>query len=125
MTTLRGTHMEHRWGERFEVILPVRIHAAGSVIGTGLVTNFSVSGAFIASTVPVSLLSRVTISFQFGRHPVRLRSGSSVFIAQVVRHGSAGFGVEWCEFGSEDVVAFANANIRYRQVETHLESAHQ
>ena len=103
--------MEHRWGERLEVALPVRIRAPFGLIGTGLVVNFSVSGAFIATTLPVALLSRVSVSFRFGRRAARIMQlGSSTFEAQVVRQNAAGFAVEWCEFGTEDVVAFANSN---------------
>src|SRR3977135_3348526 len=102
--------MEHRWGERLEVALPVRIRAPYGLIGSGLVINFSVSGAFIATTLPVAPLSRVRVSFRFGRRAARIMHlGSSTFAAQVVRHNSAGFAVEWSEFGTEDVVAFANS----------------
>jgi PilZ domain len=103
--------MEHRWGERLEVALPVRIRAPFGLIGTGLVTNFSVSGAFIATTLPVAPLSQVRVTFPFGRRAARnLQLSSSTFAAQVVRHNAAGFAVEWCEFAAEDVVAFANSN---------------
>jgi hypothetical protein len=103
--------MEHRWGERVEVALPVRIRAPFGLVGTGLVTNFSVSGAFIATTLPVAPLSQVRVTFAFGRRAARnMQPGSSTFAGQVVRHNSAGFAVEWCEFGDEDVVAFANSN---------------
>jgi hypothetical protein len=103
--------VEHRWGERLEVALPVRIRAPFGLIGTGLVVNFSVSGAFIATTLPVALLSRVSVSFRFGRRAARIMQlGSSTFEAQVVRQNAAGFAVEWCEFGTQDVVAFTNSN---------------
>jgi uncharacterized protein (DUF58 family) len=103
--------MEHRWGERLEVALPVRIRAPYGLIGSGLVINFSVSGAFIATTLPVAPLSRVKVSFRFGRRAARIMQlGSSTFAAQVVRHNAAGFAVEWSEFGAEDVVVFANSS---------------
>lgn len=103
--------MEHRWGERLEVALPVRIRAPYGLVGTGLVSNFSVSGAFIATTLPVALLSQVRVSFLFGRLAARaLHRDNSTFAAQVVRRNAAGFAVEWCEFGTDEVVAFANSN---------------
>ena len=105
--------MEHRWGERLDVALPVRIRAPYGLVGSGLVTNFSVSGAFIATTLPVAPLSRVKVSFRFGRRAARIMQlGSSTFDAQVVRQNAVGFAVEWCEFGAQDVVAFANCNRR-------------
>jgi hypothetical protein len=101
--------MEHRWGERLEVAVPVRIRAPYGLVGSGLVTNFSVSGAFIATTLPVAVLSKVRVSFRFGRRAAQIMQlGSSTFVAQVVRQNAAGFAVEWCDFGTEDVVAFAN-----------------
>src|SRR5579864_245315 len=103
--------MEHRWGERLKVALPVRIRAPYGLVGTGLVINFSVSGAFIATTLPVAPLSQVRVTFPTGRYAARGgRMGSSTFTAQVVRQNAGGFAVEWCEFGTEDVVDFANAN---------------
>jgi hypothetical protein len=109
--------MEHRWGERLEVALPVRIRAPYGLVGSGLVTNFSVSGAFIATTLPVASLARVKVSFRFGRRAARIMQlGSSTFAAQVVRHNAAGFAVEWCEIGAEDVVAFANSSRSHVQL---------
>jgi hypothetical protein len=104
--------MEHRWGERLQVTLPVRIRAACGLVGTGLVTNFSVSGAFIATNLPVTVLSQVRVSFVAGqRHEARaLRTRGTSFDAQVVRQNSAGFAVEWCEFGADAMVDFANLN---------------
>jgi hypothetical protein len=109
--------MEHRWGERLEVALPVRIRAPYGLIGTGLVVNFSVSGAFIATTLPVAGLSQVRVSFRFGRRAARtMHLDRATFAAQVVRHNAAGFAVEWCEFGAEDIVAFASSNHRRAQI---------
>jgi len=103
--------MEHRWGERVAVALPVRIRAPYGLVGSGLVINFSVSGAFIATTLPIAVLSQVRVSFRFGRRAAQIMHlGSSTFAAQVVRESAAGFAVEWCEFGTQDVVAFANSN---------------
>lgn len=103
--------MEHRWGERLKVALPVRIHAACGLVGSGLVVNFSVSGALIATHLPVALLSQVHVIFTSGRGAARrpLRGADSTFEGQVVRKNAAGFAVEWSDFGSEEVVAFANS----------------
>jgi hypothetical protein len=104
--------MEHRWGERVKVALPVRIHAACGLVGSGLVIDFSVSGALIATTLPVTLLSQVQVAFRAeqGRGTLHDTHRGRTFAAQVVRRNSAGFAVEWFEFGSEDVITFAVAN---------------
>jgi hypothetical protein len=104
--------MEHRWGERLKVALPVRIRGACGLVGTGLVINFSVSGALIATSLPAALLSRVRISFQLSRPARRsaIQFGNWTFEGQVVRRNGGGFAVEWCDFGAEEVVAFVNSN---------------
>ena len=111
--------MEHRWGERFKVALPVRIRGACGLAGTGLLINFSVSGALIATSVPAALLSRVRISFGLSsmarRRVAQIRDRS--FEGQVVRKNAAGFAVEWSEFGTDEVVAFANSNRRNAAIE--------
>jgi len=103
--------MEHRWGERLKVALPVRIDAACGLVGTGLVVNFSVSGAFIATPLPAPLLSQVRVSFGLGTRIGRLRrSNGDTLEGQVVRRNATGFAIEWCEFGTDEVVALANSN---------------
>jgi hypothetical protein len=102
--------MEHRWGERLRVALPVRIRAACGLVGTGLVLDFSVSGAFVATTLPAALFSRIRVSIASEHRPARrMRAPGTMFEGMIVRHDSAGFAVEWCDFGAEEVVAFVAA----------------
>jgi hypothetical protein len=103
--------MEHRWGERRRVALPVRIRAAYGLVGAGIMTNFSVSGAFVATTLPVRSLTRVSVSFASTQCARRRKPASRpTFDGLVVRSDAAGFAVEWCEFGAEEMLAFANSN---------------
>jgi len=108
--------MEHRWGERRKVSLPVRVRTPFGVIGMGWVLDLSVSGAFITTTLPVRLFSRVEISVQtersgrrpttnVGRGAINRSRAKATFAAQVVRIDDAGFAVEWQELGSTDLVA--------------------
>jgi hypothetical protein len=107
--------MEHRWGERLRVALPVRIRAACGLVGTGLVLDFSVSGAFVATTLPAALFSRIRVSIASAHRPARrMRAPGSMFEGMIVRHDSAGFAVEWCDFGADEVVAFVAAQRRGR-----------
>jgi len=81
----------------------------------GWVSDLSVSGAFITTTLPVRLFSRVEIGVQAersGRRPTSVGRGAinrsrakATFAAQVVRIDDAGFAVEWQELGSTDLVA--------------------
>ena len=49
--------MEHRWGERVGVDIPVRITGHPFTVRTGRLSNLSVSGAFIRADVDVRPLS--------------------------------------------------------------------
>jgi len=117
--------MEHRWGERFKITLPVRILAPCGLVGAGLVVDFSVSGAFIATALPVAVLSEVQIRFRPSRRSARADAGrrSLTFSAQVVRRSAGGFAVEWSEFGSQGMLAFANSNRAHASPLQHAASA--
>jgi hypothetical protein len=87
--------MEHRWGERYAVQMPVELSCGSSPPVTGSLENVSSSGAFVRTegrrpargAVEVILRGRGS-----GRgHAVRLP-------AYVVRETEAGVGIEWCEF---------------------------
>jgi hypothetical protein len=87
--------MEHRWGQRKTVHKPVRVRTRAGIAAQGYITNVSISGAFIATPLPVSLFSVIELSFigiQGGR------PSSTVVEAQVVRKTADGLGLEWCEF---------------------------
>jgi hypothetical protein len=100
--------MEHRWGARLKAEIPVLLKTRGGVIGAGCIKDFSVSGAFIATTLPIAVLSQVNVTFRSGRRNTH-STGSSTFEAQVVRRTPDGFAVEWCEFATHDAIAFAAA----------------
>ena len=99
-------HMEHRWGERLKVELPVRIWTAYGVVGSGRVLDLSVSGAFIATELPVALLSPLNVIFQRPRS--QLSSPSATYVAHVARKTARGIGIEWFDFASEDVIALTD-----------------
>jgi hypothetical protein len=85
------TVMEHRWGNRVAIDLPVRISAAG-LAGTGILRNLSASGAFIETALPLALLTKVRV--QTPRTASRRRTDAWGF---VVRQDAPGVGIEWCE----------------------------
>jgi hypothetical protein len=83
--------MEHRWGRRQPTDVKVRV-ASTDKIGTGRILNISMTGAFMATKMPLRLLSVVYVASSSSR---RVRtSGMAAF---VVRHDDAGVGLEWCE----------------------------
>jgi PilZ domain len=94
--------MEHRWGHRREISRAVRIGTRNGLAAKGRICNVSISGAFVASPIPISLYSHVELRF------AALIDGKRTAIAlegQVVRREAAGFGVEWSVFAAEAVRA--------------------
>jgi hypothetical protein len=66
--------------------------ASTDKIGTGRILNISMTGAFMATRMPLRLLSVVYVASSCSR---RVRtSGMAAF---VVRHDAGGVGLEWCE----------------------------
>jgi hypothetical protein len=87
--------MEHRWGERVGVDLPVRITAHPFSVRHGRLSNLSVSGAMIESDQELRLLQRIQVAIEMPHH---LRSEAPNLAAYVTRLGKTGAGIEWCEF---------------------------
>jgi hypothetical protein len=92
--------MEHRWGERVGVDLPVRITGNPFSVRTGRLSNLSVSGAFIRANVDVRLLARILVAIEL---PHRPRRNAPMIPAFVARKFKDGIGIEWCEFKPPEV----------------------
>jgi hypothetical protein len=87
--------MEHRWGERVGVDIPVRVTGHPFTVRTGRLYNLSVSGAFIRADLDVRPLSRILVAIDL---PHRPKSDAPMIPAFVTRKLKDGIGVEWCEF---------------------------
>jgi hypothetical protein len=96
--------MEHRWGRRHTMDVPVRFVALPATIGTGRVINMSVTGAYMETTVPLRKMSVLFLepSIVPGANG-RVRR----IAASVVRHDERGVGLEWCDSGVERSPGFA------------------
>jgi hypothetical protein len=87
--------MEHRWGTRIAVHIPVRVTAAySSVVRIGRLTNLSLSGAFITG-FGFRPLSRIHVSVEY---PLPLQRPVEKLAAIVARVCEEGAGIVWCEF---------------------------
>ena len=77
--------LEHRWGERISLDIPVEISASGRHLGHGRLRNASISGGFVETSLeqPVFFNLVVTLPALAG------------CAASVVRRDAAGFAVEW------------------------------
>jgi hypothetical protein len=82
--------MEHRWGKRVPVDVPVRLRCRAGDMAEGRIVNISLSGALIRTHASLGRLTRVDIHLN-GR----------VIPSYVSRIDSTGIGVEWCEPSQE------------------------
>ncbi len=87
--------MEHRWGVRHSIELPVRLDARPNRLTFGRLLNASSSGAYIETDAAPPLFSRVCVELEWG---VFHRTESRRLAAYVVRHEEGGIGLEWQEF---------------------------
>ena len=92
--------MEHRWGERVGVDIPVKITAHPFSVRSGRLQNLSVSGAFIRMDHDLRLLSRIQVAIEM---PQRSKHDAPVLAAYVARKYKDGIGIEWCEFAPPPV----------------------
>ena len=102
--------MEHRWGERLPVDLPVRVSAHAFSLRDGRLTDLSVSGAHLAADIEVRPLSRIEISILW---PQRLRADVAPIAAYVARKYRDGFGLEWCEFSPPGVAELLRLAVQH------------
>ena len=100
--------MEHRWGERIRVDIPVQVSVPPLMIGTGRLLNVSISGAWISGRFDLPPLARAFVIFDLpfcGQH-------ESVPIAcYVARVRAEGIAVEWRELAPQivsDLILFAS-----------------
>ena len=99
--------MEHRWGERIAVDIPVQVSVPPLVIGTGRITNISISGAWISGRFDLPPLARAFIVFDFSLGGVAEALPIACFVARV---RAEGMGVEWRELAPQivsDLMLFA------------------
>lgn len=87
--------MEHRWGRRVKVNIPVQLMTANaSVMGIGLLSNLSVSGALLMSDCSVRVLTQIQVKLESSLLP---KHKTPTIAGYVARQYSHGIGVEWCE----------------------------
>jgi hypothetical protein len=89
--------LEHRWGRRYDTDVAVRFVALPATIGTGRVTNISLTGAFMETKCKLRLLSVVHIEDLDSTKERGRDLAAKRLAATVVRRCSAGVGLEWCE----------------------------
>ena len=97
--------MEHRWGERILMDVPVRLRCAGSrTTVAGQLCELSISGALVSMAVPLPRAARVDVDLAGGLVP-----------AWIVRQDEGSIAVEWCELAPAPVVALENDARQFRR----------
>jgi hypothetical protein len=92
--------MEHRWGERVPLSLPVRLELAGELLAHGRLRNASISGAFVTTDSKFPVLASLEVVLCMPAAP----AGRVALPACVVRRADGGLGLEWRDMGCEAVV---------------------
>lgn len=92
--------MDHRWGERIQLDFPVRLMAHRFAKRDGRLTDLSVSGAYIETSVLIRPNSRVEVTLLTNPWA---RQEADVVQAYVARRYREGVGIEWCEFAPAPV----------------------
>jgi hypothetical protein len=87
--------MEHRWGERIGVDIPVRVTSHPFAVRHGRLVNLSVSGAAIRADFDLRSLSKIQVVIEL---PHRFKCEAPSIAAYVTRNSKDGMGIEWCEF---------------------------
>jgi hypothetical protein len=89
-----GNGMEHRWGERVRVNIPVYVSAGASAGLDGCMKNLSLSGALMKSDGDLRLHSLIEVHIELPTPSPRV----AIVKAHVSRKLQEGVGIEWCEF---------------------------
>ena len=86
--------MEHRWGSRKSIDVPVRFIALPATIGTGRIINVSMTGAFLETRAELRPMAMLYIELIYLLRDAGQRARLA---ASVVREDELGVGIEWCE----------------------------
>jgi hypothetical protein len=100
--------MDHRWGRRVQVDVPVRIAAHRFAVRDGRLIDLSVSGALIETDSDARMLTRVQVTLLLPAYP---RHEAPTLEAYVARKHGHGIGVEWCEFAPRAIREFLRETV--------------
>jgi len=99
--------MEHRWGERVAVDIPIRLLATHLLlVGSGRLVNLSLSGGLIATDLDLRVFSRVQVVVE---SPLQEKHVAPTLAAYAVRKCIEGIAVEWCELAPPAVAELCRA----------------
>ena len=104
--TARSGFMEHRWGTRVSLDLPVHISLHNGDSAVGVLRDASVSGAFIETPLRLPVCAQLGVVLLVGEGAAR----RAVHLhACVTRSARDGLGLEWRDMASPPVLALLRA----------------
>lgn len=98
--------MEHRWGIRQPLDIGIKLYVGSRPPKLGRLLNASSSGAYVATSIPLSIMTRVQLALGWNssQHTDRHR-----IAAYVVRSDARGIGIEWQDFAPLPVLTMIDA----------------
>jgi len=93
--------MEHRWGRRIPLEVPVRLDLGGRPMGRGVLRNASISGALIETALELPVFTNLVVALPTISEAV---PGPVELAACVVRRETAAFAVEWRDMACDPIV---------------------
>ena len=99
MMTTQLSGIEHRWGQRIAVDIPVQVAAYALPAFHGHLKNLSWSGALIETDHELPLHTYTAISVKL----TEMGDSATTVTARVTRQLKDALGVEWCEFAPRTV----------------------
>jgi hypothetical protein len=93
--------MEHRWGNRVDVDLPVRVEIGGKLVAMGSMRNASISGALITVRANLPPLATLTVTIHTS---VNGRGYYLELPASVVRSEPDAFAIEWRDMACQGLL---------------------
>lgn len=94
--------MEHRWGQRVTLEVPVKLEVGGRTLGRGVMRNASVSGAFIETALELPVYTNFVVALPTLSEA---EPGCQALEACVVRLQPGGIAVEWRDMACPSLVA--------------------
>jgi len=101
----KGVPVEHRWGERVTVDIPVSLCGDGLPDVPAHLCDFSVSGALVSVQSPVPETARIGVRIRGACVP-----------GWIVRRAGNTFAVEWCELAPDAVLALEQEARQFRHL---------
>jgi hypothetical protein len=101
--------VEHRWGQRIQVDLPVTVSVGQEGAIRGCMRNLSISGALLTMDADLRLDALIEVCIELptpSRHPARL-------LAHVTRRCDGYVGIEWGEFAPIVVKDFLRSSVMW------------